>query len=215
MRTSEKTATGGQGVRKRQDRSQKTEARILNAAEQVFGESGFTGAHLAEIAERAGHSIGAVYGRFADKEALFQAVVRRMGERILGEISDEINAVEAGSRLDLAAIRRLIAVLSRNFSRERGLIRAIIERSFEDAPLAGAIRALREEGVSRVRTALERAGIPLRKENLVLATNVIQQMIFGYFILGLLKRQALIEIEDESGLDEMSDAVAAYLGVAE
>jgi AcrR family transcriptional regulator len=56
-----------------------TRRRVLEAAAEVFGEKGFRAASLTDVAERAGHTIGAVYSNFASKDELFRAL---MGERI-------------------------------------------------------------------------------------------------------------------------------------
>jgi AcrR family transcriptional regulator len=56
-----------------------TRRRVLEAAADVFGEKGFRGASLTDVADRAGHTIGAVYSNFASKDELFRAL---MGERI-------------------------------------------------------------------------------------------------------------------------------------
>jgi len=60
-----------------------TRRRILEAAAEVFGEKGFRAASLTDVADRAGHTIGAVYSNFASKDELFQALMRerlRMAE---------------------------------------------------------------------------------------------------------------------------------------
>ena len=54
------------------------EARILDAAEQVFLERGFRSASVDEIAEMAPASKPTIYARFPSKEALFAAVVARI-----------------------------------------------------------------------------------------------------------------------------------------
>ena len=56
-----------------------TRRRVLEAAAEVFGEKGFRAASLNDVADRAGHTIGAVYSNFAGKDELFRAL---MGERI-------------------------------------------------------------------------------------------------------------------------------------
>src|SRR5690242_16936455 len=57
-----------------QARSRATRERLLAAAEKVFADKGYEGARITEIAEAAGCSVGAVYFRFKDKDALFQAI---------------------------------------------------------------------------------------------------------------------------------------------
>src|SRR5271155_3186068 len=59
---------------KQQIRTQETQARLLDAAEEVFVRDGFEGAQLDEIAASAGRSKGAVYTHFKSKEDLFLAL---------------------------------------------------------------------------------------------------------------------------------------------
>lgn len=59
---------------KQQLRIRETQARLLNAAEEVFVRDGFESAQLDEIAATAGRSKGAVYTHFKSKEDLFLAL---------------------------------------------------------------------------------------------------------------------------------------------
>jgi AcrR family transcriptional regulator len=68
---------------------------IVDAALEVFGERGLAGARLDDIAQRAGVAKGTIYLYFANKEELFQEVVRRTivarldrTEREIAEASD-------------------------------------------------------------------------------------------------------------------------------
>ena len=63
-----------QTLSKQQLRTQETQARLLNAAEEVFVRDGYEAAQLDEIAARAGRSKGAVYTHFKSKEDLFLAL---------------------------------------------------------------------------------------------------------------------------------------------
>jgi len=63
----------------RQEAQAETRRRILEAAGEVFGERGYRSASLADVADRAGYTIGAVYSNFAGKDALFHAL---MAERL-------------------------------------------------------------------------------------------------------------------------------------
>lgn len=59
---------------KQQIRTRETQARLLDAAEEVFVRDGFEGAQLDAIAATAGRSKGAVYTHFKSKEDLFLAL---------------------------------------------------------------------------------------------------------------------------------------------
>jgi AcrR family transcriptional regulator len=52
-----------------------TRQRVLDAAADVFGKKGFRAASLSDVADRAGHTIGAVYSNFASKDELFRALM--------------------------------------------------------------------------------------------------------------------------------------------
>jgi AcrR family transcriptional regulator len=63
-----------QAQNRQQLRTQETQARLLDAAEEVFVRDGYEGAQLEEIAATAGRSKGAVYTHFKNKEDLFLAL---------------------------------------------------------------------------------------------------------------------------------------------
>jgi AcrR family transcriptional regulator len=71
------------GVRRpaRQQRSQDTLERILEAAGRSFDEAGVDASTMDAIAERAGTSIGSVYRFFKDKDAVVATVMQRWRER--------------------------------------------------------------------------------------------------------------------------------------
>ena len=64
----------------KQARSRETQGRIVAAALELVAERGREGPSVPEIAKRAGVSIGAFYGRFPTKEALFEHVDRQLFE---------------------------------------------------------------------------------------------------------------------------------------
>ncbi len=71
---------------------------ILEAAEAVFGERGYAGATMVEIATRSGYSAGNLYNLFESKEDLFREVLTTTGallvQRILGARSKEQPFIE-------------------------------------------------------------------------------------------------------------------------
>ena len=65
----------------REESKARTKAELLRAANRLFLKNGFVATSLAEIAEEAGLTKGAVYSNFASKEDLFLAVLEDEGVR--------------------------------------------------------------------------------------------------------------------------------------
>src|SRR3954468_14366097 len=66
----------------KQQRSLETLNRLLDAAERVLEEEGLDAATVPVIAKRAGVSVGVVYRRFPNKDALIRGVYERFLWRI-------------------------------------------------------------------------------------------------------------------------------------
>lgn len=58
-----------------------TAERVLDAAEDLFAEKGYSAASLGEVADRVGIRSPSLYNHFKNKEALYQAVLERLLER--------------------------------------------------------------------------------------------------------------------------------------
>ncbi|ACC69669.1 TetR family transcriptional regulator [Paraburkholderia phymatum] len=65
-------------VRRTKEEAQETRTRILDAAEQVFSEKGVSRTSLADIAQTAGVTRGAIYWHFANKGELFTEMFDRV-----------------------------------------------------------------------------------------------------------------------------------------
>ena len=55
-----------------------TADRILDAAEDLFAEKGFSATSLGDVADRVGIRSPSLYNHFRNKEALYQAVLERL-----------------------------------------------------------------------------------------------------------------------------------------
>jgi AcrR family transcriptional regulator len=77
----------------------RTRARLLDAAAEVFVEKGFGRASLEEVAARAGFTRGAVYSNFADKSALFVALLDERLSRRIDEIAAMVRTASSPSEL--------------------------------------------------------------------------------------------------------------------
>lgn len=109
----------------KQARSRETLTRLLDAAEAVLAKEGMDAATVPAIAERAGASVGAVYRRFPDKDALLRAVCERFLER-----ADALNAAalrpEANAGIPAAALaRRIVLGVVTGYRTKAGMLRAL------------------------------------------------------------------------------------------
>lgn len=85
----------------RRRRSATPEARratILDAALEEFTARGYEAARLDDVAKRAGVAKGTIYLYFADKEALFQDLVRSMVSPVLGTL-EQMRDVDIPARM--------------------------------------------------------------------------------------------------------------------
>lgn len=87
-----------------QTRGEKTQAALLDAAEELIVEQGMDGTSITDVAKRAGSSVGSVYHHFKDKKALFYALFHRM-TRVMAEQTAQ---AADPARWDGATVRDLL-----------------------------------------------------------------------------------------------------------
>ena len=83
---------------RQQLRTRETQARLLDAAEEIFVRDGFEGAQLDEIAATAGRSKGAVYTHFKSKEDLFLALFEHRTRSYIEKLADSLKNAQIESR---------------------------------------------------------------------------------------------------------------------
>ena len=69
--------------------AQITRSALLDAAELLFDERGVSRTSLADIAQAAGTTRGAIYWHFTDKAALFDAMIERATEALTPDLPDD------------------------------------------------------------------------------------------------------------------------------
>lgn len=112
------------------DRGRKTRRAILQAATEVFTETGWRGASMAAISERAGVAVGTVYQYFRSKEEVMSAIV---AEWTLLALS-QIQVWDAGDGLD--GLGRLISGYVDMYARTARFQRVWDEVSMSEPALA-------------------------------------------------------------------------------
>ncbi len=92
---------------------------ILAAASQVFGDKGFQGAQVAEVANAAEVSLNSVYGLFKGKEELYEAVISSAAKTVGDRVQNAVRDVPDPSDRLLRVIDELFAC----FEEHRHLLR--------------------------------------------------------------------------------------------
>lgn len=110
-------------------RGERTRAKLLEAAEDAFGENGFHTTSIGDITRRASVALGTFYVYFDSKDEIFRALVAHMGEMVRGWIAERVKG--AKDRLEAEHLG-LVAYIE--FARAHPNLYRIIEESQFVAP---------------------------------------------------------------------------------
>ncbi len=119
----------------RQARSQETLERLLASAESLLVHKGFDGVTVAEIGARAGLSVGAVYSRFRDKDAVLQCLQDRFvaEARTTAAATLDIDRWEGASCEEI--VSEFIVFLVEIHRARIGILRELVARAHSAAPV--------------------------------------------------------------------------------
>ena len=106
----------------RERRLEHTRSLLLDAAEDVFAEKGFTTATLDDIAYAAGYTKGAIYKHFATKEELFLAVSDRYWRRYFDNFTEVMSTARHIGARELDEIAKRWQQLSRDRGAEHAAL---------------------------------------------------------------------------------------------
>ncbi len=142
-------------------RGQRTRQKLLDAAEQVFGELGFHNAGIVEITQRADVALGTFYLYFPDKKAIFQDLVRTLNARLRGAIRERIGGLDDRLEQEVAGFETFFEFVRKH----RDLYRVILQAETVDEDLFrwhyrtladGYVRGLkRAQAAGQIRTDLD------------------------------------------------------------
>ena len=190
-----------------QARSRETRDRLLAAAERVFEAKGYEGSRIADIAKAAGCSVGAVYVRFKDKEALFNGIVAEFAAESAANLASA--ADDPHSKAPASLIRAFIRDTAAQFAAHRGMFRAILERGFGDPDALAPIMAIRGKLEDVLEEALLKA--PRKPKDARLSVRVATQMIFGFLVSATINPFAPAREAGPRAVAELETAILRYL----
>jgi AcrR family transcriptional regulator len=202
----------------RQDRSQATTERLLEAAESLLREGGPDDATLRAIADRAGVSLGIVYRRFRDKDAVLRAVYTRFFERVAATNARSLDS--SAARLANATVAQasaaLVSGIAEGYRSHRPLLRALVlyARTHPSADFRKRAAALNSDAYHGMQRLFEAQAVHVtaaRREKAVrfaisaVAAVLQEQILFG-------DSSAKLELTHSELLAEATEMMTAYLG---
>lgn len=146
-------------------RGQETRARLLAAAEKVFGEKSYYRVSIADITREAGTGSGTFYIYFRSKEAAFRELVRERGH----ELRKVTRLASQGAPNRIEAERRAFAGFFEFISEHSNLYRVVRQSEFVDETLLREFYQAMAEGYSAALSSSMDAGEIRRMDPEVLA----------------------------------------------
>lgn len=199
-----------------QSRSAKTQNALLDAAEVLFAEKGGDATSVADIAAKAGCSVGAVYHHFRDKTALSYALYERMAE----EFQDATRQAIDPARWEGAPVSSILKgflKFSLEMERERPAFKGGgLEATRHDPKLQehyAGLQAKLHRGLKKL--ILERKS-EIGHPNPEFATGFVLDLIVAMLRTrsdGVLKDVQMARASDAAFLREAMRAVTSYLSL--
>jgi AcrR family transcriptional regulator len=159
-----------------QRRSRESMERVLDAGERILAKNGYEGFTMPEVGREAKASMGLVYGRFENKDALVYAIHRRMLDR-MREHTDGRIAIAAELDLD-TAITQAVHRLADEFHRERRLLRPFMYRAAVDEKIAKAASKASQAAAAAFREIVVSRKDQIAHEDVELAADVAFRVVY-------------------------------------
>jgi AcrR family transcriptional regulator len=142
-------------------RGQRTRQKLLDAAEEVFGQLGYHNAGIVEITQKADVALGTFYLYFPDKKAIFVDLVRALNTRLRATISERIADIDDRLEQEVVGFETFFEYVRKH----RNLYRVILQAETVDEDLfrwhyrtlaEGYVRGLRRaQAAKQVRADLD------------------------------------------------------------
>jgi AcrR family transcriptional regulator len=200
----------------KQPRSRRTLGRLLDAAEELISEKGIEDTTVADVAARAGCSVGAFYHHFRDKGALLRVLL----DRLAGEFRETMRAAVDPNRWEGATISEILEAylqFSIEIGRERaGLQRAKLALALRDPAFAEKSFELQRELGARLRELLLARREEVGHRDPALAIDFALEQLGSMLMMrldGILLRAGLESTSDADFVREAIASVCAYMQI--
>ena len=196
-----------------QERTRLTLGRMLDAAEKLVAEKGFSETGIAEIARAAGTSVGGFYRRFHDKDGLLQALHDRFCEeaRATADAALDPGRWSGASTADI--VRQFSAFLIQIYRERAGAFRAFMLASLTDESVRRRTLELRQHLHQRFAALLAERRAELAHPDPDLGSAFAIDFILGTLSQAVQFQQETLGLADPRLDSELPRLFLAYLGV--
>jgi AcrR family transcriptional regulator len=181
-----------------------TRARLLDAAKEIFEETGFLDARISDIAERAGLSHGSFYHYFDSKEEVFREVATVVDD----ELSEPLDTIILDQSSTATPHERIREAMRRHFEsyRDEARIMGVIEQvSRYDEHVNAMRRARHEEQRAQVADSirqLQRHGLADPSLDPMVAAAALGSMTWRFAEMWLV--EGLLDVSFDEGIDQVT-----------
>ena len=133
-----------------QERSKRTQAALLDAVEAELETSTIEELSVADIANRAGVSIGSVYHHFTNKQALIYAMVDRLLDEWMATTDDATDPKRWADASILDVVRGFVEYSVLRLRATEGVARARLQLALEDPEVAAQEEKASAYGSERI-----------------------------------------------------------------
>lgn len=195
-----------------QARAQATVEAILRATAHILRTAGWHACNTNAVARRAGVSIGSLYQYFPSKEALVAALAEEHAEQGLGVLMAAVTAAPQGTRSFEDTVRHYIRAMVSLHAVDPKLHRVLVEQVPRLKGGLDVVRRVSQQSAALVRAWLETQRAHIRAVDLDVATFMLVTAVESVAHLQVLDRP--IQLDQEALVEELSQLVLGYLGVA-
>jgi AcrR family transcriptional regulator len=209
------TASAEAAAAPRSTKGERTRARLLTAAKEVFEEDGFLEARISDIAERAGLSHGSFYTYFDSKEQIFREVASVVDDELGAPLSDVILSPTSSGLPPQERLREAMRLHFETYRKQAKIMGIIEEVSRYDDHVRDLLLARHRQYTAQVAESirqLQKRGMADKALDPVVAAAVVGALTGRFAELWLV--QGAVKCSFDDAVEQVTRLIVNALGVA-
>jgi AcrR family transcriptional regulator len=201
----------------RQERSRLTLERILDAAEALFTRKGYENTTLADIATRAGLSIGSIYRRFPDKDSILQTIHESYCKLRTDDFAQVFDPAEWADAHIAHIVPAMMDYLYDTYRKSPGILCMIEKQRLVNPVVNERATAWNDYVISMIHKVLSQHAGEIAHADVERAVSFMHYVVHRVLAMTVLLEQAeaspAYRVEDDAFKAEMTRMILGYLGV--